>query len=344
MATSHYQNSHGHGYGHSSLEKQNYNQISNTVYKNNVNNNKHTYQNYSFDELWEFIKTNPHSGLCLDKPEKIFDKSTIRPTDNKFELHSSDRSPIPNYVVAADSLHLSNFHVKTLKPSGLLSIFVYIANPFFRDAPMNLAKNIRLDFGTQFLVNLDSILSGTKYLRKKKLISETINTLMNIPGILTKDKHTLISLLCQIQNIQAILVSTNNFSTCDTNQTGNTAPTIYFSSDPAEWTSQNQTWIFDIDGNWIAEQTTPDSGTISLSSWIEDVENKGWTIVWPRLDPDIKKTDMVEFLKDTIFWTTSDEKLKKETLAPKYCRMKVLQGLRNISYGSYDKCKNDNLE
>lgn len=267
------------------------------------------YQNYSFDQLWEFIQTNPNNGICLDKPGRI-------PTDY-------------TQPPSSQSLGLDGFQFQFLKPSGLLSVFTYIATPLFRDAAPHLAKALRLEFGTEFLSSLESKIAGTRFLRKRKNIQESMNSLINIPGILTKDVEQTVGLLCDVQNIQAILVS--NFST-EHGQEQTTSPRILFSSDPGDWNSEKQTWIFDINGAWIMDQVS-DAPHISLSSWVEDKEKEGWIVEWPVANADVKKTDMVECLRESIFWTTADEKQKKDVLAPRYSRHRALVGLRTISYG-----------
>ena len=204
----------------------------------------------------------------------------------------------------------------------------------FRDAPVNSAYNMSRGFGAGFIVSLDQRIAGTRFMRKKRIITEWMNTLMNLPGILTKDVELAVSTLCEVQGFHAILVS--NFSTemDDGKDNGQEAQIqIFFSSDPADWKESNKSiWIFDINGGWILEDGSIESFT-SLSSWIEDKEKEGWKINWPSLDPNVKKTDMVELLKQSIMWKESDEKLKKDALAPRYVRYRTLEGLRNIPYG-----------
>lgn len=271
------------------------------------------YQNYSFNELWEFIKTNPRNGICLDKLDNIT-QCTETNLDNKINLNV---------------FNLPNLNIRYLKPSGLLSVFCFIGNSLFREAPPHLAKSLLLDFGTKFMTSLDNRIAGTRFLRKRKNINESMNTLMNLPGILTKDVELSVKLLCQVQNIQAIIIS--NFST-EKGEEEATAPRLIFSSDPGDWNSQTQTWIFDMNGSWILEQLSAESN-MSFSSWLEDKEREGWQIEWPSVDADIKKTDMVNCLKESVCWNPSDEKLKKDVLAPRYSRHRVLKGLRNLSYG-----------
>lgn len=272
------------------------------------------YQNYSFNQLWEFIQTNPNNGICLDK------SGYMHTTDSDLYLQQREHQ----------SLGLKGFQFKFLKPSGLLSVFTYIANPLFREAPPHLAKSLRLEFGTEFLSNIDGKISGTRFLRKRRNIHESMSNLMNLPGILTKDVELTVSLLCEVQNIQGIIIS--NFST-EQGEEETTSPNLLFSSDPGCWNAEKPTWIFDINGAWIMEQVS-DTETISLSSWVEDREKDGWIIHWPVTSADVKKTDMVDCLRESIFWTTTDEKLKKEALAPRYSRYRTLKGLREISYQS----------
>ena len=277
------------------------------------------YQNYSFNELWEFIQTNPNKGLRLNKSLKSVGEIISDPS-----THTST------------ALGINGMRFNFLKPSGLLSVFTWISSPMFREAPINLANTMRREYGTQFLNELDTKISGTRFLRKKRLISEWINTLINLPGILTKDIQLAVSTLCEIQGYHAILVS--DFSTnVDTHTNDTTVNTnceqhtqIFFSSDPAEWTSYSSVWIFDINGSWILENNQLDTET-TLSTWIEDKEKDGWVIHWPSIDPDVKKTDMVETLKQSITWKDGDEKLKKDVLAPRYIRYRVLKALRENS-------------
>lgn len=276
------------------------------------------YQNYSFNQLWEFIQTNPNKGLRLNKPS-----------------HGGNNVEQDNSTEQIDNaLGIQGMRLQFVKPTGLLSIFTWISSPMFRDAPVNSAYNVSRGFGTNFIVNLDQKIAGTRFMRKKRIITEWMNTLMNLPGILTKDVELAVSTLCEVQGFHAILVS--NFSTemDDGKDNGQEAQIqIFFSSDPADWKESNKSiWIFDINGGWILEDGSIESFT-SLSSWIEDKEKEGWKINWPSLDPNVKKTDMVELLKQSIMWKESDEKLKKDALAPRYVRYRTLEGLRNISYG-----------
>ena len=278
------------------------------------------YQNYSFSELLEIIQTNPNKGVRLN---------------NGMGISSVPTSPAKDDET---SLGIKGMSFRFLKPAGLLSVFTWITNPLFRDASPNVAKSMRLEFGTDFLTGLDSRLAGGRFLRKRRAISEWMNTLTNLPGILTKDVEVAVSTLCEVQGFHAIIVS--NFSTelggagavagatgMATNHTH-----VFFSSNPGDWQKDQPVWIFDVNGTWILEQTA-DRFAPNLALWLEDKEKEGWIIDWPSVDPDTKKTDMVETLRESVTWTESDEKLKKDILGPRYIRYKVLKVLRSISYG-----------
>jgi hypothetical protein len=303
------------------------------------------YQNYSFNELWEFIQTNPNKGLRLNKLHSV----GVGGGGGGGSGHGQDTA-LQN---TDNALGIQGMRLHFLKPTGLLSAFTWISSQLYRDAPLNLANTMSRDFGTNFIVNLDQKVSGTRFMRKRRIISEWMNTLMNLPGILTKDVELAVSTLCEVQGFHAIIVS--NFSTeqggedtataatAATTADGHTQTEIFFSSDPADWSNSGRpVWILDINGTWILEETGAAATAAAaaaaaaasfLSSWIEDKEKDGWKINWPPLDPDVKKTDMVELLKQSVMWKDTDEKLKKDALAPRYVRSRTLGGLRKVTYG-----------
>jgi hypothetical protein len=163
--------------------------------------------------------------------------------------------------------------------------------------------------------------------RKRKRIYELIGNVFNENKMEDKDYLDLYQGLCFINNINLILLKSNEQEKLESGELSNTGfkGEIYFSSDPSMWKRDTPVWIADYRSRWVAVQTENSSQNIKniLAEWISNSEQSGWFIEWP--DVDMSKEELVNNLSKFPTWSETDKKLKKDILSKRFGKARCIK-------------------
>jgi len=275
------------------------------------------HQNWSFNQLVDFIRDNPWKSCEL----KNYAPSQIKNEREHNILNNEDN---------CNAFGLKGMRLIHVQPAGLISLMVWIKNPLFREAPVLLANSLRREFATEFQDTLDSRVLGGPYIRKKKKIQDWIHGLMSERGVLdTANTFEFARIIPDILDIQIIwihkVVSNNEDEKEETH--------VFFSTNPGSWVSDKPTYIADLNGTWVLEATDSNIKN-NLYDWLQNqVIKSNWIIDYPITDPNMTKIEIIEKIRGTIFGQTIDTSQKKDALAKKLAVCETATGLGKVVYG-----------
>jgi hypothetical protein len=278
--------------------------------------NQQTHQNWAFAQLIDFIKENPWKSFGL----KDYVPSQIQ-TDSE---HNATYNENPC------ALGLKGMRQVHIRPSGLISLLVWMKNPLFREAPLILANSLRREFATEFQETLESRVAGGPHMRKKKKIQDWIHGLMNERGVLdSSNTMEFAKIVPDILALQIIWIYTISSNEDKKNETH-----VFFSTNPGTWTGDKSTFIADLNGTWILEAADTNM-YINVYEWLQQQTiTSNWIIDYPITDPNITKVEIIERIRRTIYGQTIDTSQKKDVLAKKLSICETAVGLGRIVYGS----------
>ena len=272
------------------------------------------YQNVSIQQLTDWSATNPYRNHSL-APIRI---QTGLAGDQGTSLASIG---LPTYtaIPLPDSLH----------------VFEWMRNPLYTDASVSVRASLVRTLATTFQTEADTLLAGSPYARKRRRIYDGIGALLHGTPLKNEDRTDVIGALAHLSGLQLLLVKqpTTVEPVLTTDSTGNTIvttaeptelPTVLFSSPPTTWSASVPTWVIDWHGRWVGttEETTPFQ---SLLSWCTGLDPTKWSVQWPVVEA--TKEAIVQELSTTASWKATDSKLKKDVLALRLGRIRVLRTL-----------------
>lgn len=271
-----------------------------------------TYQNVSFSQLNDWSKYNPSRSHVL-APIKI------QPVMNSA---TSTGSPMTD-------LFLPTYYAVPLQPSGILSAFAWIRDPLFMDATTSVRNSIVRVLATTLQLESDT-LSGSKFARKRRRIFDGIASALHGSALKDTDWMDVFCALAHMSSVQLVFVRQAKgleeaAEGGPVSLEGASKGALSFSSDPSTWLKSIPTWIVDWHARWIA--VPDDTDTVPTSEriipWLMNTERGGWIIEWPTTDA--TKEQIVEELTLLPTWKSTDAKLKKDVLASRLGRARVIQ-------------------
>ncbi len=274
---------------------------------------KSKYQNVSFSELCNYIKTNKYSDKSLKYIETFSAKE-----EKESEL---------------DSMGLTGYRAFSLEPSGIISALAFIENPseymlMTKADKINTLSNIT----TQLQTSTD-ILKNSHLNRKRKKVYDLIGNVYNGTQINEdQDIKDLFSCVSYIKNINFLLIKTNIQESIEKSiEISNSSHKgyVYFSSNPINWKRETPIYVIDYRCRWIAYQHAAANNSIHnhIAPWLLFTQGNGWTIEWPELD--MTKTAIVAELSKEITYNPSDNSLLKDILSERLSKIKTLRVFTN---------------
>ena len=269
------------------------------------------YQNVSIAQLLEWSEANPHRTHSLE-PIKIQPPATT--TDAGTPL---TKLGLPTY--------------SAIPVSGILSVIAWIRDPMFSLANTTVRSTIVRDLATKLQIETDT-LAGSSFARKRRRIFDAIGSALHGTPIEDNTWKDLICALAHLTEIQMIFVrdAKNLEETAEDKPEellGASKGGIFFSSSPETWSNEKVTWIADWHGRWIAvpEDTETRSTTSRVLSFVQSIEDGGWIVDWPIVDA--TKEAIVEELRFSPTWQSTHSRLKKDVLASRLGRERVIRAL-----------------
>lgn len=199
------------------------------------------------------------------------------------------------------------FFVSPLAPPGPLSLAMLYTEPLFELA----SESLRTQLLTEALLKLqdraEKELVGRRFPRKK--IQDALAGQISAEG--PKSSALVEEVLCELLSLQKISLNRR------------TKTLSFFPSDPRTWTSSRQILVGDQENCWSYRPTT----MISLSTWLTDKEEEGWTIAWPTADGKLEDVKAGLLTRGIVY----DPKQKKEDLAHRLGRAQALQSLSSLT-------------
>jgi len=270
------------------------------------------YQNVSIQQLTDWSATNPYRNHSL-APIKI--QTGIAAEDRGTSLASIG---LPSY--------------RAIPLQDMLHVFEWMRNPLYADASVGVRSSLVRDLATTFQTEADTRLGGSPYARKRRRIYDGIGALLHGAPLKDDDRTDVIGALAHLSELQLLLVKqpTTVEPVVITDQAGNSVitetpdelPSVLFSSPPTSWSSSKPTWVVDWHGRWVGVSEESEQ---SLLSWCLGLEPAKWSVKWPIVEA--TKEAIVQELSTTASWKATDSKLKKDVLALRLGRIRVLQTL-----------------
>ena len=256
-----------------------------------------SYLNVSIQQLTDWSATNPYRNHSL-APIRIL-TSIARLEDQGTSLESIG---LPTYtaIPLQDALHA----------------FEWIRNPLFADAPPSVRSSLVRTLATTFQTEVDTLLAGSPYARKRRRIHDGVGSLLHGTPLKDEERTDVLGALAHLSEVQLLLVkqSTEETATAE-------LPTVLFSSPPTTWSSSVPTWIVDWHGRWVGA-TEEEAPFKTLLSWGLALDSTKWSVQWPTVDA--TKEVIVQELSTTASWKATDSKLKKDVLALRLGRIRVM--------------------
>jgi len=266
------------------------------------------YQNVSYKELIAYSENNPNRNRTLESIEIIPAKST--------------------QDTAMDKLGLKRYRAYTLNPANILSLLICIDDPgYYSLAARNARTQQIIELATKLQEETEN-LKHSEISRKRRKIHDLIGAAYNGTTFEEKDYMELFQGISYMRNIHFVLMKEavqENIEGGEEKYDSGLKGEIVFSSDPANWKSDNQVWVADFRARWVAipsEHGADDLHKI-LGTWLTTIEQTGWAVQWPEVDG--TKTEIVEQLSILPTWQATDKKLTKEVLASRLGRAKAIK-------------------
>jgi len=280
-----------------------------------------TYQNVSIQQLTDWSATNPYRNHSL-APIKIQTGGVVQAQGTSLASIG-----LPAYTA--------------IPVQSMLHVFEWMRNPLFSDASVSVRASFVRTLATTFQTEVDTLLAGSPYARKRRRIYDGVGALFHGTPLLKDDERfDIIGALAHLSGLQLLLVkqpttegqvaaATEETTTTTTTTTITTIttiaepapPTLLFSSPPTTWSASVPTWVLDWHGRWIG--TTDELNPLQpLLSWALHLDPNQWHVQWPPVEG--TKEDIVKELSTSSTWKATDSKLKKEVLALRLGRIRVL--------------------
>ena len=282
-----------------------------------------TYQNVSFSQLTGWLEANSYRTHSL-VPIRI--QTTVLSPETK--------------GASMTALGLPTYSAVPLQPSGILSALAWMRNPLFADASTSVRTTIVRELATTLQTESDT-LSGSRFARKRRRIFDGIGSILHGTPIKDEERADIFAGLAFLCGVQLVYVRQANGLETEANvvvENGGgdgdvdfSKGTVSFSSEPTTWSASTPTWIVDWNARWIGIPDDDDSiPTLPrLSEWLYVLENeKGWSVDWPTVDS--TKEVIVQELSQEPSWKPTDSKLKKDVLASRLGRIRVLRAMRSF--------------
>lgn len=268
------------------------------------------HKNVSFNELVSYLQKNPNRGLKLD-PIAV-------------------QTTKPSLETPLDKLGLTGYSAHTLTPSGVLGMLAFIHDPCrYTIAPKSERMALVTEITTDLQLKADN-LKNTALARKRKKIYDLIGAAYNNTFISDEDLIELYRGITFLKDVQMILIKSVVQEGVEsvkqiTVETSAHKGEILFSSNPINWSKNKPVWIADYRARWIAAPDASNAKNIIdfMNPWLCNCEGNGWLIEWP--DVDGTKTEIIEQLRMLPTWTPSDASHRKEILARRLGRAKVIE-------------------
>jgi hypothetical protein len=199
------------------------------------------------------------------------------------------------------------FWTTPLDPPGPLSLLLLATDPLYQMASTSLRKQLLTETLLTLHVRVDTELVGRRFPRKKiqDLLAGQISANAPVQSALVEE------VLCELYQVQKILVNRK-------------AKALSFvPSDPRLWHSDRPILVTEDENCW---RYTP-AQTVSLSDWVQQKEEEGWTVRWPTADGKLEDVKQMLLQKGNHL----DGKQKKEDLAQRLGRLQAFETLHKIS-------------
>jgi hypothetical protein len=200
------------------------------------------------------------------------------------------------------------FFVSPLTPPGPLSLCLLYREPLFELASESLRTKILTESLLTLQDRAEKELVGRRFPRKK--IQDALAG--QISAEAPKSSALVEEVLCELFSFQKISLNRR------------TKTVSFFPSDPRVWSSSRQILVGEQDNCWTYRPTT----TLSLSTWLTDKEEEGWSIAWPTADGKLDDLKAGLLTRGIVY----DPKQKKEDLAHRLGRAQALQSLSSLSF------------
>jgi hypothetical protein len=266
------------------------------------------YQNVSIQQLTDWSATNPYRNHSL-APIKIQTGGVVQ--EQGTSLASIG---LPDYTA--------------IPVQGMLHVFEWMRNPLFSDASVSVRASFVRTLATTFQTEVDTLLAGSPYARKRRRIYDGVGALLHGTPLLKDDERLdIVGALAHLSGLQLLLVKQPTTegqvaaATETTEPSDPVPPTLLFSSPPTTWSASVPTWVIDWHGRWvgITDELNP---LQPLLSWALHLDPNQWHVQWPTVEG--TKEDIVKELSTTSTWKATDSKLKKDVLALRLGRIRVL--------------------
>lgn len=265
------------------------------------------YQNVSFQELMQYSLHNPNRDRTLES----------------IEIHASK----PSTDHSMDKMGLKGYQAAHLDPTGVISLFACISDPdYYTLASPSARLQLIIDLATSLQEETEN-LRQSHLSRKRKKVHDLIGAVYHGSVLEDKDYMDLFAGLSCMKEMQFILIKSSvqeNIEEGEQHYDSSLKGEILFSSPPDTWKRDYPTWVVDYRSRWVAIPNGKQAESISniLASWIIQMEQTGWIVQWPEMEG--TKTELVEQLSQLSSWQPSDKSLKKETLACRLGKIKVM--------------------
>jgi len=209
----------------------------------------------------------------------------------------------------------------------MLHVIAWMRNPLFADASVSVRASLVRDSATAFQSDCETLLAGSSYARKRRRIYDNIGALLHGTPLKDDERTDVIGALAHLSGLQLLVVKQPTtvepvVATAEVPAALVELPTVTFSSSPVTWSSSAPTWVVDWHGRWVADSAAP---LEELLSWALHLDPLAWHVQWPVVDA--TKEAIVQELSTTDSWKATDAKLKKEVLALRLGRIRVLRTL-----------------
>jgi hypothetical protein len=200
-----------------------------------------------------------------------------------------------------------SFFVSPLSPPGPLSLALLYTEPLFELA----SESLRMQLLTESLLKLqdraDKELVGRRFPRKK--LQDALAGQISAEG--PKTSALVEEVLCELVSLQKISINRR------------TKTLSFFPPDPRTWTRTRQILVGDQENCWSYRPKS----SLSLSTWLTEKEEEGWTIAWPTADGKLDDVKAGLLTRGIVY----DPKEKKDELAHRLGRAQALQSLSSLS-------------
>lgn len=204
------------------------------------------------------------------------------------------------------------FSLRPLDPPGLLSLLLLWTDPMYELGTESLRKQILRESILHLHDRIDKELIGRRYPRKK--IHDLLANQLSTQAPTSSD--ILSNALSELFQSQLVHIDRRNKK-------------ISFSpEDPRLWHVDHKVYATEEENRWSLIPT----GSICLSTWLEEKEKEGWAISWPTADGKYEELKL-NAIQQNILSEVSG-KIKKEDLAKRMGRYSALKQLGEVHFST----------